>query len=265
MKKILVLTLAFLLGSKTISHAQKTYQLTYDPSGNRLTKKQTGSSPNPAVVANPAAVPLNQPSTLTATGCTGTVKWSNGQQGASITVTPGQTTQYTAECVTPNCPNNGIGHATVEVYQCQPDNLGITSTLYNTRYGQSVTLTVYGCPGSVQWSNGQTGFTISPEIYGASTTYTATCSRRNCPNSGTASVAIGGVTGCNTGDVLVTAQAGNWNTPATWACGRIPTATDVVYLVHDVQVNANASARNIVLGTGSLRYLNNSVISLVGN
>jgi len=259
---VIVISLIFLC---KILYCQTTITLFYDTNGNRLSKSFQGSSPNPVVVATPSAVSPNQACTLTASGCPGTVQWSTGQQGASISVTPATTTQYTAECITPNCANNGIGQATVEVYQCTPDAIGITSTLYTTRNGQTVTLTAYGCLGTVKWSNGQIGFTISPQVYGASSTFTATCSKRNCPNSGSGSVSIAGTAGCNSGDVLVTAQAGNWNATTTWVCGRIPTVTDEVYLNHEVQVNVNGFAKSITLGTGSLNYPNSSFITLSEN
>lgn len=48
---------------------------------------------------------------------------------------------------------------------------------------------------------------------------------------------------CANGVKLFTAQTGNWNDVATWACGRIPTSTDNVYIkaLHKVTLNIGQS------------------------
>lgn len=250
---------------------QSIIAVSYDASGNRLAKKLQGSSPNPTVVATPTAVSLSQASTLTASGCPGTVKWSNGQTGASISVTPTATTQYSVSCVTANCPANGIGQVTVEVFQCQPDVIGVASTLYTTRYGQSVTLTAYGCSGTVNWSNGQTGFTTTAQVYGSPDTFTAYCSKRNCPSSGVGSVSITGVISCAPGEVMVTIQTGNWNTPATWQCGRLPALNEEVLIRHVVTVDGvdsragKINARSLTLSGGYVIQQDGGFVNLQPN
>lgn len=65
------------------------------------------SSPAPLLSASSA----NAPSTLTATGCTGTVNWSNGSTGNSIDVTNADT--YTATCTNSGCSVSNSSSITI--------------------------------------------------------------------------------------------------------------------------------------------------------
>lgn len=48
---------------------------------------------------------------------------------------------------------------------------------------------------------------------------------------------------CDNGVKLFTTQTGNWNDVSTWACGRVPTSTDNVYIkaLHKVTLNIGQS------------------------
>lgn len=267
MKKKIASWIFFYLTTVQFIFSQTTTLITYDANGNRIRKQIVGSSPHPTVTANPAAVNPNQPSTLSASGCTGTVQWLPvNQNGSQINVSPAATTQYTAQCVVQGCANNGFAKTTVTVIQCPMVTLSAAVSTTPARYGQGVTLYAFGCNnGTVTWSSGQIGTPANIKIYGPSNTFTATCASPNCPNMGTASVTVAGVTGCLPGDVLVTLRAGNWNAVGTWVCGRIPTINDEVYLNHEVQVNVNGSAKGIILGGGYLNFPNSSFISLPQN
>lgn len=250
------------------SLGQSTTVLTYDASGNRISKKVQGSSPNLTVVANPKAVSPNQPATLMASACPGTVQWSTGQQGSAITVTQTVTTQYIANCVVAGCANNGVGKATVDLIQCTADEITTGVSSQNVKYGQPVTLSAYGCTGTVQWSTGNMGNTAIVKVYGPSTSFTANCIKPYCNNSVSAPIVITGSvsTVCAAGDVLVTKQTGSWNNPDTWQCGRIPTASDEVYLGHVVTVdNIVGNARTVILGGGYVLRQNGGSVTLQPN
>ncbi|HEV7346701.1 PA14 domain-containing protein, partial [Telluribacter sp.] len=66
--------------------------------------------PAPVLTASAASITSGQSSTLTASGCSGTVTWSTGQSGSSISVSPGQSSTYTATCTVSNCtsPNGSV-------------------------------------------------------------------------------------------------------------------------------------------------------------
>lgn len=235
--------------------AQSTTTLAYDASGNRISKKMQGSSPQPSVVASPQAVNPGQPVALAASGCTGAVFWSTGQQGANVTVTPTVTTQYSASCVVAGCAPGG-SNVTVDVIQCLVEEITVSASATIVRYGQPVTLMAFGCSGTVEWSTGQQGNSAIIDVYGPVTQFTATCTKPYCASAGSAFTYVGGTTGCGTGDVLVTLKSGNWNDPTVWSCGRIPTLSDEVYLNdgHAINVNVVGYAKLLIQGGGWLVY-----------
>ncbi|QHV95640.1 hypothetical protein [Spirosoma endbachense] len=235
--------------------AQSTTTLAYDVSGNRISKKMQGSGPQPSVVASPQAVNPGQQVALSASGCPGTVKWSTGQQGANVTVTPTVTTQYSASCVIAGCVP-GVSNVTVDIIQCVLDEVTVATSATIVRYGQPVTLIAYGCTGKVEWSTGQTGNSAIIDVYGPVTQFTATCTKPYCASAGSAFTYVAGTSGCGTGDVLTTLKSGNWNDPSVWSCGRIPTLTDAVYLAdgHLINVNVTGYAKLLIQGGGQLLY-----------
>ncbi len=123
--------------------------------------------------ANPATILSGNSSTLTATGCTGTVTWNNGAgNGTSVIVTPGTTTTYTASCSTGSPCASEVTVSVVSKPNCDISASANPSNIFN---GNSSTLSVTGCTGTVSWNNGAgTGLSVlvSP---GITTTYIATC------------------------------------------------------------------------------------------
>lgn len=252
-------------------NAQTTTLLTYDTNGNRIKKQIVGSTPHPTVTASPDAVNPNQPCVLTASGCNGTVQWvQNGQTGNSITVTPSTTTQYEARCIANGCASYGFAKTLVTVISCT--NVPLTTASYpeNTvKYGQNMTLFAFGCNGygTVSWSSGNVGSPTNVTIYGSSTIYTATCQTQYCPNLGSSTIIVGGISGCLTGDVLITKQDGSWNDVNTWACGRLPTSNDEVFINHQVTIyGISGYAKSIIKGNyGTLIYDNLGTIYVPQN
>ncbi|WP_461137356.1 Ig-like domain-containing protein [Spirosoma terrae] len=119
--------------------------------------------------------------TLKAVGCEGgSVRWSDGQTGVSVSIKPTVTTTYSASCVMPNgCVSAASNLIKVTVVDPQPPVI-VASASYVCP-GASVTLTASGCVGgTIEWSEGpQTGASIVVNPY-TKTTYTATCRIANC-------------------------------------------------------------------------------------
>ncbi|WP_337040269.1 hypothetical protein [Emticicia sp. 17c] len=261
MKKIIF----FLMLFSNNCFSQTTVLLIYDANGNRISKQLKGSSPNPTVTASPEAVAPSQSSTLVATGCTGgSIQWQpGGLTGNQIVVNPTVTTEYTANCIVVGCANNGFARITVSIIQCETIPITVATSANSVKYGQSVTLYAFGCVnGIVKWSSGQIGSPINVQMYGSSAIYMATCSRDYCPDIGSATILVGGISGCLPGDVMVTKQPGNWHNPNTWICGRIPTINDEVYINHQVSLTNFGYAKTLVMGNGFLVYDNNGTIVL---
>ncbi|ARK11721.1 SdrD B-like domain-containing protein [Fibrella sp. ES10-3-2-2] len=121
--------------------------------------------------ASSTLVTVGTPVTLSAMGCSGTITWSTGATGASITVSPIQATQiYSATCTTgPGCFTSASLVITTE----EPANLIVTSA--TICYGSSATLTAAGCAGTISWNTGTTGTSLTTPVLTQTTSYTATC------------------------------------------------------------------------------------------
>jgi hypothetical protein len=96
--------------------------------------------------------------------------------------------------------------------------------------GQTGTLTVSGCAGTVNWYNTPTGgnslgtgtsFT-SPALT-VTTLYYADCSVNNCVSSFRASGSVS--VNCSN---MYSVKTGVWNDISVWSCGRIPNISDIV-------------------------------------
>ncbi len=137
----------------------------------------------PTITADNNSVCAGQSVKLTANGCSGTVVWSNGSTGSSITFTPTSTGTYSAVCKVGECSSNASTPLTITV-----GGAGTAPTITAPKdgicAGESVTLTASNCTGSLTWSTGATtsSITVSPT---STTTYEATCSVNNCSGKGT--------------------------------------------------------------------------------
>ncbi|WP_247235810.1 PA14 domain-containing protein [Telluribacter sp. SYSU D00476] len=138
----------------------------------------------PSLSASASSITAGQSTTLSASNCSGTVTWSTGQTGSSISVSPAQTTTYTATCSANGCTSsNGSVTVTVNAPVCTPPSApSLSASASSITAGQSTTLSASNCSGTVTWSTGQTGSSISVNP-GQTTTYTATCSANGCTSS----------------------------------------------------------------------------------
>ncbi|WP_435355906.1 gliding motility-associated C-terminal domain-containing protein [Emticicia sp. SJ17W-69] len=141
------------------------------------------------IKASKTAICKSETITLTALGCTsGTVIWSTGQAGTSISVRPLTTSNYTAVCkVSDNCLSKLSNNIQIKVGHIAPPVLACSSTL--VCLGETATLKAYGCDGIVIWSNGSTGSSmiVNPD---GTTMYSAKCRIDDCESISSEHVAI---------------------------------------------------------------------------
>ncbi len=153
----------------------------------------------PVVTASNTNICIGESVTLSATGCTGTLSWSNGAVGVSTIVTPNATTTYTAICTNGTCSSPNSNAVIINVGSGQTPT--ITTSNQNICSGSTSVLTVNNCNSSILWSTGATtsSITVSPT---ASTTYSVTCGTGTC--SGSASTTINVSAGSSI--IITTAQ-----------------------------------------------------------
>ena len=161
--------------------------------GASCTGTTTYNAPSSCLCTNPTPA-VNSPSickggftTLVVSNCPGTVTWNDGISGTSRTVSPTTTSSYIAICTVGTC--TGMATSTVTVTSIPTPTPSVNSPTICA--GQSASLTVSNCAGTVSWNDGTTGLTknVSPTT---TTSYTATCtvSSGNCTGAGTATSTV---------------------------------------------------------------------------
>ena len=156
--------------------------------GASCTGTTTYNAPSSCLCTNPTPA-VNSPSickggftTLVVSNCPGTVTWNDGISGTSRTVSPTTTSSYIAICTVGTC--TGMATSTVTVTSIPTPTPSVNSPTICA--GQSASLTVSNCAGTVSWNDGTTGLTknVSPTT---TTSYTATCtvSSGSCVSTGT--------------------------------------------------------------------------------
>lgn len=139
----------------------------------------TCRSPEPPVITGSATfICRNETVTLTATGCNGTVVWSNGNTGDRITIQPQQTTKYTAICRAPQ----GCISCFADVWKITvntPEAPVLTPSATLTCPNDLVTITATGCTGLVHWPDMTTGSNWSGKLT-ETTVFKATCEQNKC-------------------------------------------------------------------------------------
>ncbi|SFQ51153.1 conserved repeat domain-containing protein, partial [Pseudarcicella hirudinis] len=172
----------------------------------------------PTVSVNNSTICAGGSAILKADGCTGLVTWNTGATGASIIVSPGTTTTYTATCSTISCKSAASAPVVVNVGSIVAPIISYSAS--SICPGGSAQLTSVGCTGNVVWSDGQTGssITVSPSV---TTVYSAKCVNGTCESgiSNQVSISVGNFaapsiiastnTICNGGTVTLTASGCN--------------------------------------------------------
>ncbi|WP_026308451.1 gliding motility-associated C-terminal domain-containing protein [Spirosoma spitsbergense] len=144
----------------------------------------TCQHPEPPIITGSAgSICRNERVTLTASGCTGTVVWSNGDTGNVITVSPQQTTKYTAICRA----QQGCISCFAEVWKVTVNTPAAPLVTPSSRLvcpDENVTLTASNCAGTLHWLNPTGNDKINGPIWQGklrqTTTFQATCEQNSC-------------------------------------------------------------------------------------
>jgi gliding motility-associated-like protein len=130
---------------------------------------------------------MNDNVTLTATGCTGLVHWSDQTTGPTWIGQLSQTTSFQATCEQNNCVSNPS--AVVSVQVATPTMPTVSVSKREICAGQAVQLTASGCIGTVHWTDGGEGLirTVTPE---QTTAYKAVCQIGSCRSDSSSAVTV---------------------------------------------------------------------------
>ena len=204
----------------------------------------------PVISTTDNSICAGESTDLTAASCAGTVNWSNGQTGSTLTVSPASTTLYTAKCMVSNCEGPVSNQITITVTNIPtaPTSLSATSICS----GQFSTLSGTCASGTIQWfSDAALTITESSSVNPSTTkTYYAKCVDVNC--SGPSSSVV--VTVVQT----PTAPSGTSSNPAAICSGSTAEllgacATGILKWYPDNTLNTALSS-NIVAPSSSTSY-----------
>lgn len=204
---------------------------------NELAIKVNTAGQAPIISCPKTEICAGESITLSAVGCTGTVKWSDGSTGTTVTLKPSVTTTYSATCTTNTCESPKSNEKIITVNPAVILNLTASASNPSICAGAETTLTLAGCTGTITWTGGLTGASIKVKPT-ETTTYTATCSGVACASNASATVRVTvlpeattpNITPTNTqicagAEVVLTAN--NCNGALLWSSGQT-TASIVV-------------------------------------
>ncbi|GAB3331925.1 hypothetical protein GCM10027299_38000 [Larkinella ripae] len=131
----------------------------------------------PVVTASKSEIEPGETVTLSATGCAGgQIIWSTGATGSSINVHPTTTTSYYAHCKIKGCLSDPTPIIIKIKGECDVPVPTVSASTTVVCYGGSAVLTASGCTtGTIVWSNGETGASLSLSALTANRPYTAIC------------------------------------------------------------------------------------------
>ncbi|WP_460961997.1 SdrD B-like domain-containing protein [Spirosoma litoris] len=142
----------------------------------------------PTITASADTVCAGSTVTLTAADCNGTVYWSSGQTGPSITVSPTANISYYAQCKYRTCLSDPSNTVNIAVVTPTTPIVRVNKTLICS--GELVTLTATGCNGTVVW-HGVDKVGASINIYPTETKeYYATCKQGSCESDPSTKVRV---------------------------------------------------------------------------
>lgn len=118
--------------------------------------------------------------TLNASGCIGVVNWSNGSTGNPLSFTAASSVSLSATCKIDGCESlaSAAVAVTVNTLPAAP-TLSVSGGSNGFCLGENATLNASGCTGTVNWSNGMTGNSITFRAT-SSVSLSATCTENGC-------------------------------------------------------------------------------------
>ena len=220
-----------------------------------ITQTQRPSAPT---ITPPANSTICQGSniTLSATGCTGgTFAWTGGLTGTSISISPLSTKTYKVACTLNTCTSDSSSAVTINVNPTPVFSLSSNKTSICS--GDTATLIVLGCTGTISWSNGTTTsiIKVSPVT---NTTYTATCTLGSCSSNQSVSITVLSTPTVTASNILQCGQS------VTLTANNVPVGANIQWQKDGVAIT-NATNSTLVINNGGnydfysyvLQYNNN--------
>ena len=177
---------------------------------------------------------------LTASGCAGgTLGWTGGLSGQTVSVSPNVTKSYRVACTVNGCTSDSSSVVTITVNPSP--SFVISSDKSSICASESATLTATGCSGTLLWSNNatSTSITVSPSI---TTTYTATCTLGSCSLSQQTTITALSTSNVTASGILQCGQT------VTLTANNVPSGSTIQWRKDGVDI-ANATTNTLVINS----------------
>ena len=211
--------------------------------------------PNAPTITPPTNSTICQGSsiTLSATGCTGgTFAWTGGLTGTSISISPSITKTYKVACTLNTCTSDSSSVVTINVTPAPVFSLSNNKTSICS--GDTATLTVTGCTGTVSWSDGATTSVIkvSPAT---NTTYTATCTLGSCSSNQSVTITALSTPNVTASGILQCGQ------PVTLTANNVPVGSSIQWRKDGVDIVNATNGTLVINSAGSYDFTVGATIS----
>ena len=223
-----------------------------EPSNKVRVTVNTTPGQAPVVTASATSICNSGVVSLSATGCSGTVKWSDGQTGpvVSVTVTP-TNREFYAICTPTSGTACGSGKSNIIKIDVTPAPTPVvTCSTSEICPGESVVLTVSNCQGIPYWSSTDShaaSITVTPSV---TTDYSVYCQDGACKSATSINytIKVTPVTVPTVTASATTVTAGGSVTLTASGCNG-----EVIWSANDINGN-NKGASIVVMPTGTQTY-----------
>jgi photosystem II stability/assembly factor-like uncharacterized protein len=190
---------------------------------------------------------------LTASACAGgTLGWTGGLIGQTISVYPNTTKSYEVACVINGCVSDSSLAVSIMVNPTPVININSNKTSLCS--GDYAFLTVSGCTGTILWSNGAASsiIKVSPT---SNTTYTSTCALGSCSANQSVNITVLPAPSITTSGLLQCGQT------VTLTTNNVPAGSSIQWRKDGVDIVGATSDALIIGSVGSYDFTVGATIS----
>jgi hypothetical protein len=177
---------------------------------------------------------------LTASACVGgTLGWTGGLSGQTVSVSPNATKSYKVACLVNGCLSDSSSAVTITVNPTPVISVSANKT--SLCLGDTSIITVSGCTGSISWSNGATTsiIKVSPAT---NTIYTATCTVGSCVANQSVNITALSTPNVTASGILQCGQS------VTLTANNVPVGFNIQWRKDGVDI-ANATNNTLVINS----------------
>ncbi|AFK05701.1 hypothetical protein Emtol_0071 (plasmid) [Emticicia oligotrophica DSM 17448] len=148
-----------------------------------ITKDGCTTPTAPVITSDRIVLKVNESAKLTASGCSGSIFWSNGDIGFQTTVL--KAGSYSAKCTVNKCESSNSNEITITKEGCTiPTTPNISIDKTSVAFQGVITVSVGACSaGNLVWTSPSTANQIGSHTITSATTYSVKCVDKTCESA----------------------------------------------------------------------------------